>query len=102
MSYNVAVVGATGNVGQELEVMILDVDHERDVGNIDQHVQRLPDRCAEIRQPEVMTRGRHEKQNRERTGAQRLERKLSDAVKASVPDKEAQQGVHVAESMKLN
>jgi hypothetical protein len=43
-----------------------DVQHKQSKGDIDEHVQRLPDGRAQVRQPEVVARCGHQEKNHER------------------------------------
>ena len=47
------------------------VQDQQRVGKINQHVQRFPNRGAEIREPEIVARCCHQKQNDEREKSER-------------------------------
>ncbi len=52
------------------------VSEQESVGHVNTHMKGFPDRCSQVGQPEVLTGGSHEKQDRERTQSQNLERVL--------------------------
>ena len=75
-------------------------DQQR-VGNVHQHVQRLPDRGREVAQPEIVAGGGHQKKNEQREEAQQLEGKVSEAQEIPVSGEQADEGVHIPEGVTL-
>src|SRR5215470_11283938 len=75
---------------------------EKNVGHVYEHVQALPHRRRNVPQPEIVACGRHQKQDHESGKSELLKREIAQAEKISVGDKEAHQGVFVAEAMELH
>ena len=55
-----------------------DMHHHQPIGDIDRHVQRLPDARREERQPEVVAGRGHQEQDQQRGDAERLEREADE------------------------
>ena len=52
-------------------------EHEG-IGNIDAEVKGLPERGTEVAKPEIMARGGHHEENKQRADTERLEWKVRD------------------------
>ncbi len=77
------------------------VPDEQRVGEVDAHVQPLPDRRREVREPEVVARRRHQEEDGERRRAELLERKLRDASPPPVARQQADERILVAQGVEL-
>ena len=79
-----------------------DVQEDQAVSHVDQHVERLPDRRRQVREPEVVRRRRHQEQDDQRQQSERLERELGEAVVVPVARQHAHQRVEHAQAVELD
>ena len=78
------------------------VGDEQGVGEVNEHVQALPNWGRQVPQPEIMTGGGHKEENDEREKPERLKWKISDAAVPRITHKQTDERVDVSERVKLN
>src|SRR5206468_11628846 len=71
------------------------MQHEQSISDIDQHVQRFPNRSAEVREPEIVARRGHQKKDYEREETEGLERNTRDGTGERTSLENAQNGIGI-------
>jgi hypothetical protein len=78
------------------------MQQQQAVGDVDQHVQALPDRRRQIGEPEVVAGRRHQEEDAQRQEAQRLEREPRQTAPTAVRGEHADQRVDDSEDVELD
>ena len=65
------------------------------VGHVNPHVQSLPDRRGEVRQPEVVAGHRHQREDDQRAKTQAFEGKVRQRIVSCVAYEEAHHGIEI-------
>src|SRR5262245_21733603 len=73
-----------------------DVEHKERVGDVNQHVERFPNRRAKVRQPKIVARGGHKEQNYQSEKAKWLKWNARDAPVNRDRNENAQERICVA------
>src|SRR6266853_4269700 len=72
-----------------------DMQHEQRISDIHHHMQRFPNRCAQVREPEVVAGSGHQEQNDEREESKRLKWHTGDRTAEWTAFEDAQDGIGV-------